>query len=253
MPGEFGAIADRIEALGDPRLHRERVGHVGGWPFYRLQLRGPGPQAPRWLLTTGTHGDEPAGPLALLDFLESDLDRLAARAHAVILPCINPGGYERGTRENPDGVDVNRAFEDDGAPEAVLCKQALGGEGFDVFVEFHEDWEYDGFYLFECLRRGRPVGPAVVEAVRPVGPILDRPDVDDVPVVGGVATATEAVLARTEIGQKALPLWLFYHGTDHTLCMETPSSAWDLPRRVAAHRAALDACLTALLPPSAAA
>lgn len=245
-PGDFGALAARIEALADPRLRCERVAEVAGYPFYRLELRGPAASGPRWLLSAGTHGDEPAGPLALLDVLERDLGHLADRVHAVVLPCINPHGYARGTRANADGVDINRAFEDDSAVEATVCKRVLGGERFDAFVEFHEDWEYDGFYLFECLRDGRPAGPAAVAAVRPIGPILDRPTVDDVPVVDGVATATEAVLARTKIGRKALPLWLFANGTDHTLCMETPS-VWQLPRRIAGHRAALAACLDRLL------
>lgn len=248
-PGrDFNEVAARVEALRHPLLRRQIVAEVDGYPFYRLDLAGEVPAPQRWLLSSGTHGDEPAGLQAMLGFLERDLERVAGHADLVILPCINPWGWVHDVRENAAGVDINRAFEDDGARETVICKQLLGAERFDVFVEFHEDWEFEGFYLFECRRSGTPAwGADVIDSVRHLGPILERTEVDDVPIVDGVATADESLLARADIGQKALPLWLFAHGTERALCLETPSTAWDLALRVAAHRQALETCLTRFL------
>jgi hypothetical protein len=133
----------------------------------------------------------------------------------------------------------------------VLLKELFDGEHFDGFFEFHEDWEFEGYYLFECRGEEDPsLGAAIVDRVRPLGPIYNRPEVDEVPVHDGVATATESVLRQMgdEIGLKALPLWLFRSGrAAWTITSETPSRAWDLERRVAAHQVVIDVCLARLM------
>ena len=60
--------------------------------------------APRTLLIGGMHGDE----FATIALLES---YLARGRSAAILPLANPDGFERRTRYNARGVDLNRNFE----------------------------------------------------------------------------------------------------------------------------------------------
>ena len=50
-------------------------------------------------------------------------------------------------------------------PEVGLVKEVLEGCRLDAFVDCHEDWEADGFYLYEGLRQGPAVGPAVIAEV----------------------------------------------------------------------------------------
>jgi hypothetical protein len=54
----------------------------------------------------GMHGDEVATVLLLEDFVEEFLPRLAEPV--VVLPLCNPDGYERCSRYNARGVDLNR-------------------------------------------------------------------------------------------------------------------------------------------------
>src|SRR5687768_10870160 len=59
-------------------------------------------------LSTGIHGDEPAGPLAvrqlmLEDAWPSDVDLW-------LCPCLNPTGFPLNRRENAFGIDLNREY-----------------------------------------------------------------------------------------------------------------------------------------------
>ena len=55
-------------------------------------LHRPAPDGPRrhLYLSAGIHGDEPAGPLALLELIRSDA--LPRDAHVWLCPCLNPTG-----------------------------------------------------------------------------------------------------------------------------------------------------------------
>ena len=90
------------------------------------------------LLTSGVHGDEPAGIEAVLRFLESAPSTYPG-FEFVVVPCVNPTGYVRSTRENIRGVDINRPFEADDEEEVRIIKDLLKGECFDCHVDFHED------------------------------------------------------------------------------------------------------------------
>jgi protein MpaA len=60
------------------------------------------------LLIGGQHGDEPATNRLLADFLESPAWSRFDGCAVMVLPLVNPDGFERGTRYNARGVDLNR-------------------------------------------------------------------------------------------------------------------------------------------------
>src|SRR5580698_569518 len=62
----------------------------------------------RLYISTGIHGDEPAGPLAALQLLREN--RWPEQTDLWMCPCLNPTGFERNTRENAQGVDLNRQY-----------------------------------------------------------------------------------------------------------------------------------------------
>ena len=74
-----------------------------------LALRRANPTArSRVYISTGTHGDEPAGPLAALRLLQEDIwpDDTAIW----LCPCLNPTGFPLNRRENASGIDLNRDY-----------------------------------------------------------------------------------------------------------------------------------------------
>ena len=76
-----------------------------------------GGTARRIYISTGIHGDEPAGPMAALRLLQED--RWPDSADITLLPCLNPGGFAKNTRENADGADLNRDFLNPKTAEVV--------------------------------------------------------------------------------------------------------------------------------------
>jgi protein MpaA len=67
---------------------------------------------PAVLVLAGVHGDEPKGVYVarrLIDLLESDVSA-GPRVRWVVIPVVNPDGYERRRRRNANRVDINRNF-----------------------------------------------------------------------------------------------------------------------------------------------
>jgi len=192
------------------------------------------PAAPKIYLSAGIHGDEPAGPLALLELLAEGF--FDDRAHWFICPVLNPLGFIKGTRENADGTDLNRDYHARHSAEvrahiAWLQRQPP----FDLTLCLHEDWESTGFYLYEHNPKHRPsLAPALLAAVRPHMPIEPAHIIDGRPI-------DEPGILRPEIDAQDRDDWPeqlylrehFHYDLGYT--METPSSL-PLAPRVAAQK-----------------
>jgi hypothetical protein len=160
---------------------------------------------------------------ALLRFLESGLG--FASIPLIVLPCQNPFGYERHTRLNGCGLDLNRQFDkpDTPAPETLPLKRFLLQHRPDLVVECHEDSDADGFYLWEIKRPGRPeIGRAVVDRIAAAHPVTAAGVIEGCSVTDGVAHPTAERINR--IGGWSHTYFLFQNGAAHCLTPETPSS-----------------------------
>ena len=151
----YDPVVRRVEALASQGRDVETIGVVEGHPVFCI--RAGSPRRLRVLLTGGVHGDEPAGVEAVLGFVEEDMDPWLDQVEFTAVPCVNPVGYVRDTRDNGGGADINRSFESTDVPEVQLVKKLLEGSRLDAFVDCHEDWEADGFYMYEGLRQGSAI------------------------------------------------------------------------------------------------
>ena len=190
------------------------------------------------LLSGGVHGDEPAGPEAVLAFLERNPTDLLRSFSFLVLPCVNPWGYVHNKRENRLGQDINRSFSEAGVREGEIVRRILNGKRFDLYADFHEDWEAAGFYMYEGRRDERWAGPEIVQAVENVG-IIDpdgEDDENDIPISRGVYQVAPSW------GTGGVVPYVYHHHADHVLIFETPT-AWPKSQRTAAHLAGLDSVL----------
>ncbi len=139
-------------------------------PFLHRPAR-DGRDGPGFYISAGIHGDEPAGPLAVLELVRTDA--FPRDANVWLCPCLNPTGFRNSTRENSDGVDLNRDYRDPTTREVRAHIAWLRGlPTLDLAVLLHEDWEASGFYLYELNPDGLPsLADAMIEAVRAVCPI----------------------------------------------------------------------------------
>ena len=184
------------------------------------------------------HGDEPAGVEAALQFLERDNGTLLQKFSFVVIPCINPFGYVHKTRENRDGVDINRSFETEEVSEVAIVKRAIGQTQFSLAIDFHEDYDATGFYLYEGKRDEQHIGPELANAVKTIGPIDTEDSGEDAPDI-----AQGVYKVASEWGTQGLAPYLLHFHSEHVIITETPT-VWSLEQRAALHLGILDTALT---------
>ncbi len=181
-------------------------------------------------LSTGIHGDEPAGPLAMRQLLQEDL--WPANAELWICPCLNPTGFPLNRRENAEGQDLNRDYRHLKAAEVQAHVAWLERQPpFDLTLLLHEDWEMSGFYLYELNPNRRPsLAEVMVEAASAVCPIEHASKIEDRPAQGGIIRPNLDPATRP---QWAEAFYLIQRKTPLSYTLEAPSD-FPLPTRVAA-------------------
>ena len=206
---------------------------------------------PAIALAAGIHGDEPAGPWALLAFVaEGKLDPSYSYR---ICPCTNPTGFIAGTRESCDGVDLNRTFgRGGGSPEAKAILMANRDHAFALSIDLHEDRDASGFYCYEY--GGAELGRAAVRAMDGAGLAVD-PMAATFDLAGPLDDATcerergrivaDAALESAAIGGFSYNMLLARRAARHALTFETPLGLpWE--RRLEMHERAMEAAIGAL-------
>jgi hypothetical protein len=179
-----------------------------------------GRSALRIYLSTGIHGDEPAGPFAGLRLLQEN--KWPANAELWFCPCLNPDGFVLNSRENADGRDLNRDYRHLETAEvrthiAWLERQPR----FDVYLCLHEDWESHGFYLYEQNPDGKPsLAETIVSAVQKICPIDQSEMIEDRPAKNGIIRPNLDPRTRT---QWAEAFYLIMHKSRLGYTLEAPS------------------------------
>ncbi len=195
----YPEIADRWKRLRSTHDVRVREVACVGAPRTLLCAELGDSAAPSIHLSAGVHGDEPSGVLALLQLVESDM--LDPHFSYRIWPCMNPTGFDAGTRVSVDGVDINRTFGRGGtSPESRAIVTANRDRKFVLAVDFHEDDEATDFYCYEYGER--TIGARIA-------PTCLRPD---------------PIAEAEEIGGMSLSLLLRRGAAAHVLTFEAPGS-----------------------------
>jgi hypothetical protein len=120
-------------------------------------------------LVAGVHGDEPDGIRAALEFARrfARSPQLVSSYRLTVYPCVNPVGYERMTRENGHGKDLNREFFRDSREEEVaVMERELRAHEFTGFINGHSDYESFGIYAYAtgAVLSERLAKPALFQA-----------------------------------------------------------------------------------------
>lgn len=243
-------VAYYLERLGEEARRNgfrlREYGAVGGFSLPMLERAGERGEAARIYISAGIHGDEPAGPMALLDLLRRR--ELPEAFSYTIFPLLNPRSLAAGTRESPEGLDLNRDYGAVPQSEEVRAHKASVPEcPYAVTLCLHEDYDGEGFYLFAHHRAGWGAdlpGQVLAAAGRHCG-IDRRTVIDEMPARDGLMQVPDSVF---DGGRADLPeaVWLYFNRFPQvTLTTETPS-AMDLPARVAGQCAAVRCVLEAV-------
>jgi len=195
--------------------------------------------APRIYISTGIHGDEPAGPTAALRLLREN--KWPAAAELWLLPCLNPDGFVLNSRGNADRIDLNRDYRHMESNEVAAHVLWLERQTkFDLTLCLHEDWESHGFYVYELNPDGHaPLGAKMVESVAKVCPIDLSEVIEGREATGGVIRPSLDPASRPQWPEA---FWLLQNKTRRSCTLEAPSD-FPLPVRVDALVAGVNSAL----------
>ncbi|HMP84506.1 MAG TPA: M14 family metallocarboxypeptidase [Verrucomicrobiota bacterium] len=206
----------------------------------RNSTRKPKPGTRNIYISTGVHGDEPAGPLAVLELLKSD--RWPDDADLFLLPCLNPTGFILNSRENEARKDLNRDYRHFETEEVTAHVRWLERQPpFDLTLCLHEDWESHGFYLYELNPDHRPsLAAKMVTHVAAVCPIDLSPVIEGREAAGGIINPNLDPASRPQWPEA---FWLLQNKTRLSYTLEAPSD-FSLQTRVRALVAGVNAALS---------
>jgi hypothetical protein len=211
---------------------------------YELRAYRRSPENPTRIIyiSTGIHGDEPAGPVALRRLIEEN--QWPDDTDFILCPCVNPTGLAAKTRENVQGIDLNRDYRNPQTPEVRAHVRWLESlPRFDLTLILHEDWEAEGYYVYD-VNLGPGISPAIriVEALRELCPIQPTGRIDDSwDCVDGIIQPNVNPLERE---QWAEALYLIVNKSKLSLTLEAPSD-FPLLFRAEAHVRAVRRALEA--------
>jgi hypothetical protein len=248
--GYFGELINIRSVLAEVRLAAKQHGwtpetfyNTGGFDLFALHRAARETANRRSLyLSAGIHGDEPASPLAALKILREN--HWPKNLDVWLCPCLNPIGFTLNSRVNANGLDLNRGYLNPVAGEITAHIAWLERQPkFDLCLLLHEDWESQGFYLYEQNPDSRPsFAEKMIEAVEKVCPIDRSEIIEGRPAHNGIL--------RPNLDPRSRPDWpeafyLITHKTRQSYTVEAPSD-FPVPVRVNALVAAANAAMESL-------
>ena len=192
-------------------------------------------------ISAGIHGDEPAATEALVQWVEKCPGALT-KLPCILFPCLNPWGLVQNSRLDRGGNDMNRAFQDRKHPVIDRLREVIASHTFRLALTLHEDYDAQGFYVYEPARRAPHWGEDLVRVASRHIEIDGRKTIDG-------RRARNGLLRKklTPSGWDKLPeaVYLHFHHAERTFTFETPSE-FALDCRVRTQVALIDACVKRL-------
>jgi len=238
----YGELIKRWRAIaGSMGTRLRRFATASGEPLYYLKTPALQPTGGIYV-SAGIHGDEPAATEALITWAEIHRRKLP-RLPIVFFPCLNPWGLRRNIRLDEAGLDLNRAFH---LPHPVIdgLKKVIGELQFELSVMLHEDYDAQGYYLYEIQRVTPYWGENLLAAAGRHIPIDPRRKIEGTNAASGLIRRRYNRKRFARIGFPEA-IWLHEFHSRRTFTVEAPSE-FGLDQRVRAHMAVLDECLRLL-------
>lgn len=194
------------------------------------------------LISAGIHGDEPSGVETICVFLESNkYKNFLDEWELTFLPCINPYGYEYGSRENQDGKDLNRLFKHMDPPIEVEFVKTTLEKPYDLTIELHEDYVSHGYYLYQIGTHPEddPLGQEILQKIKKIMPINRNDEIDG-------QSANEGIMIQEKdfstMDWWPMAIYALSKGTRRCLTLES-ATKFSMDIRVEAHLVAIDTAL----------
>jgi protein MpaA len=216
-----------------------RIGETDGYPCYEIVSPTLSKNEGIYL-SAGIHGDEAGAVLGLLQWAESHRDKLS-RIPLLIYPCLNPWGLENNSRFNPQGLDLNRAWDGFATPLLAKIMQKIEDYHFRISVCLHEDYDGQGIYLYAPggSPRVRKIADTVLSAAEKIIPRDQRKKIDGRKCTNGMIFPKPS---KPPVEGMPEALFLYRNCGRVNFTVETPSE-WCIKLRASAHTQMLETIL----------
>jgi len=204
---------------------------------------------PRLLIVGGFHGEEQAGPLGILSWLETFDPNLYTKVNLSFVPIVNPVGFSKCQRYNDEGEKSNCGFchpESGDRPSKegiILLKNfpLLRSSAKHGFLSLHEDVTTTKTYIYSFERT-----PELSDFTLQMRDVLTQyfPELLDDEYVVTDAKGKERGFAKDGIVWKlcdgSFEDYLFHEGTLRCFVTETPGKNIPIKKRVLASQAIIE-------------
>ena len=220
-------------------LKFSKIGEAYGYPCYEIVSPALSKNEGIYL-SAGIHGDEAGAVLGLLQWAESHREKLS-RIPLLIYPCLNPWGLENNSRFNPQGLDLNRAWDGFATPLLARIMQKIEDYHFRISVCLHEDYDGQGIYLYAPggSPRVRKIADTVLSAAEKIIPRDQRKKIDGRKCTNGMIFPKPS---KPPVEGMPEALFLYRNCGRVNFTVETPSE-WCIKLRASAHTQMLETIL----------
>lgn len=240
------------------------IGEVSMYKIYALE-KIINPMLPTLLITGGVHGSEPAGVFTIIKNLEwlSSLSNI----NIILVPCVNPFGFEHNTRVNSNGEDINRNFINESkCLESNLVMNYLKKMKITHSLDLHETAEEDlinaglvrffdkkehisdGIFIYQSHKNNSKLfgEEIILELENKNYKVCSMPSIWEEPCIKGTITYPEARVSPLFSAKGSLEDYCVDNLCDISMTMETMAYE-DMDKRIAAMTIAIKKTITILL------
>ena len=220
-----------------------------GYPVYVLRTHMREVESlPRMLVVAGFHGEEKAGPYAILKWLESCDPEVNRNYDVSFIPIVNPVGFKKDQRYGATGEKTNCGFchperGDIPSPEAKVIINnidMLRSMADDGFLSLHEDATETRYYTYS-FEKGRTTPGAFSAILRDTLGRFFKTRLDgeivEVDASGRGPLCKDGIVYRHCDG--SMEDWMFHLGVPKVAVTETPGT-YSIDRRIKAHVEAIN-------------
>lgn len=177
----------------------------------------------RVLAWSNMHGNESTTTRAILEFLQrDDLALLLMDITLWIIPVLNPDGLNAGTRENANGIDLNRDAITLSQPESVLLRAVFECLQPHYCFNMHDQRSIYGdkngrdavqlSFLAPAANQERTITPARITAMRIINAIHDKLVGETTGIIGRFSDAFNPNCVGDYMQRCGVPTILFEAG-----------------------------------------
>ncbi|MFH1402093.1 MAG: succinylglutamate desuccinylase/aspartoacylase family protein [Patescibacteria group bacterium] len=186
-------------------------------PLYRLIIN---PKAKiNFCIVAGIHGEEIAGPFAILRALQNPGKYFSTKVRYQIYPILNPTGFDLKQRHDDDDRQLNvinkKILKSKNFKEVKLFFDDIKNIKFDVFLSLHEEISNEEFYAFVYENTPVAIYEKIMEANKKYAKIFKNKTIEKF-------KTDKNGLVRNIHDQTFEDYFFSHKQTPISLCTETP-------------------------------